>query len=831
MAWRDSRHSRRRLLLYLSSTVMGVAALVSIRSFGEDLLRTVDDQAKELLGADLALRTSRPYSAEAEQLFAGLGGDQARQTSLTSMAFFPRSQGTRLVTVRALSGSFPFYGKLETVPPEAFLSYQDRGEALVDETLMLQFGAQVGDEVRIGEAAFRIAGRLLTIPGESAAAADFSPKVYIPGSRLPETGLIQYGSRVRYSIYFRLPDGTDPEALVKDLEPQLKAMDLRADTVAERKTEYRRELGNLTRYLGLIGFVAVILGGIGVASSIHLHIRLRRDTVAVLRCIGVPPARAVAVYVVQAVAMGLVGALAGVVTGLVLQRLVPLALSGLLPFAVDSTVSLRAILEGLGIGLFSSLLFASIPLARVRKISPLVALRADYEPARLHRDGLIWLLGGLVLLGMLLFAMAYSATWLIGLGFFGGVVVVFCALYGVARAIMAIARRSLRAAWRYEWRQGLANLYRPHNQTAVLLLAVGLGTFFIATIYLTQESLLRQVTLLGSEDRPNLVLFDIQPEQLDGVHGLLTGEGLEVRQSVPVVTMRLQRIKGEDVRAIVDEERPGRSRWAMVREYRSTYRSHLNDAERVVRGEFGSAVDGLPGVSLDAGIAAELEVEVGDRLTFDVQGVPIEVAVSSIREVEWRNFQPGFFVVFPPGVLEDAPQFHVIVTRTDSREVSASLQRKLAWEYPNVSSIDLTLVLTTVDAILQRLSFVIRFMGLFSIVTGILVMTAAIVSGRFQRLRESVLLRTLGALRSQVYRILFLEHLFLGVFAATTGLVLALIAGWAVTVFVFDGDFVPDPLVIILALLLVTALTVAVGLLNSRGVLSRPPLQVLRGEE
>jgi putative ABC transport system permease protein len=831
MAWRDSRHSRRRLLLYLSSTVMGVAALVSVRSFGEDLLRTVEDQAKELLGADLALRSGTPFQPEAEELFKELGGDQVRQTTLTSMAFFPGPQGARLVTVRALSGPFPFYGTLETLPAEAAGAYLDGPLALVDHTLLLQFGVEVGEEVRLGDASFRIAGRLLAIPGESAAAAEFAPKIYIPAEYLPQTGLIQPGSRVRYSIYFRFPAGRDVEALVKTLEPRFKSLDLRWDTVEERKTEYRRELGNLARFLSLIGFVAVILGGIGVASSIHLHIRLRRDTVAVLRCIGVHPAEALAVYVVQAACMGLLGALAGVGVGLILQRLVPAVLAGLLPFDVEVGLSLRAAIEGLAIGLFSSLLFASIPLARVRRISPLVALRADYEAARLHRDGFVLALGFLLLAGLAVFALTYASTWQIGLGFFGGVVVVFSALYGVARGIMALARRLPRAGWRYEWRQGLANLYRPHNQTAVVLLAVGLGTFFVVTVYLTQEGLLREVSVLGSEDRPNLVLFDIQPEQLDGVKALLGEAGLPIRQSVPVVTMRLQRINDQDTRALADRDEPGRSRWALVREYRSTYRDELTDAETLIKGTLQPRPGGLPPVSLEAGIAEELQVDVGDRLTFDVQGVPLEVEVGSLREVEWRNFQPNFFVVFPPGLLEDAPQFHVIVTRTESREAVASLQRRLAWDYPNVSSIDLTQVLATVDSILSRLSFVIRFMGLFSIVTGVLVMTAAIVSGRFQRLRESVLLRTLGALRLQVYRILSLEHLFLGLFSALTGLLLALVASWAVTTFVFDGEFMPDPAVVGVALVLVTGLTVAVGVFNSRGILSRPPLQVLRGDE
>jgi putative ABC transport system permease protein len=514
------------------------------------------------------------------------------------------------------------------------------------------------------------------------------------------------------------------------------------------------------------------------------------------------------------------------------QRLLPTVLGGFLPFDFDQTVSTRAVLEGFFVGLAAALLFTLIPLAPIRRISPLLTLRSDIEAAfRPRRDPLVWLLTGVVLAALLAFSLWSSTTWVIGLGFFGGLVVVFGLLFGVAKAIMALTRRFFPAHWRYELRQGLANLFRPHNQTVVLILAVGLGTFFITTLYLTQTSLLQEVATVGSGTRPNLVLFDIQSDQVDGVVRLLDENHLEVQDQVPVVTMRLSAINGTPVEQLREEPEWHRRRWALTREYRCTYRDHLTDSETLVEGAF----PGPPGagiqVSLEKRIADDLKVAVGDQLVFDVQGVPVEVEVGSIRSVEWRTFQPNFFVVFPPGVLEDAPQFHVIVTRTQDKAQSARFQRVLVRDFPNVSAIDLSLVLETIDSVLDRLSFVIRFMAFFSVATGFLVMIAAIVSGRYQRMRESVLLRTLGASSRQLRTIFLVEYFFLGLFSATTGVLLSLVASWAIATFVFKTAFIPAPTVILGAFLVVTVITILVGLSNSRGIFNHPPLEVLRSED
>ena len=390
--------------------------------------------------------------------------------------------------------------------------------------------------------------------------------------------------------------------------------------------------------------------------------------------------------------------------------------------------------------------------------------------------------------------------------------------------------------WSYPWRQGLANLYRPQNQTAVLMLALGLGTFLIMTLFLAQRTLLEEVQIAGDgEQQPNIILFDIQPEQMDGVADIVADEGLPVLERVPIITMDLEAVQGQtidEIRAASDQNLS----WAHTREYRTTYRSELSDSERIVEGEFVGSIDYDPWaegrpvpVSIEADIKEDLGVALGDTLTFDVQGVSIETTVSSVREVDWRRVQTNFFLVFPEGVLEEAPQMNVLLSR-GSEEASAAVQSAVVQEYPNVSAVDLSLVLSTVDRLFSNVAFVVQVMALFSIIVGLLVLIGAVAISRYQRIEESVLLKTLGAARGTVMKIMTIEYLFLGLFAALTGLVLAVAANWGLSYFVFDGPFVWAPGALIAALVIVSVLTVVTGWLNSRDIYDRPPLAVLREE-
>jgi putative ABC transport system permease protein len=834
MAWRDTRASRRRLVLFSLSIVLGVAALVAIGSFRDNLRRAVENQSKGLLGADLAVTSRQKLPDEARAYLAGLGGESSRETAFSSMIVFPTRGGqTRIVQVRALEGGFPFYGEVATAPAGAFAQLRAGDHAILEDTLLAQFGVKLGDPVRIGEATFTVAGALQKIPGESPAVAMLSPRVYIPLRAVEQTHLVQAGSLVRYRTYFKFPPSLDVEALVRDLRERFRGLQLGLDTVEHRKRDLGRALENVHSFLSLVGFIALFLGAIGVASAIHVYIQQKVATIAMLRCLGSTARRSFAIYLVQGLGLGLLGAGLGAGLGVAAQLALPALFRSFLPFEADVFVSGRAVAGGMAAGLVICLLFTLLPLLSIRRVSPLLALRSGFGEEPPVRDPLRWALYALIGAAVLGFAVWQTDRWQRGVGFALALAAGFGVLTGVARLLAWAARRWCPRRLPYVWRQGLANLYRPNNRTVLLLVSLGLGTFLVLTLYLARESLLREFRGSTGDDRPNLLFFDIQDDQLAGLEALVRTAGAPERQEAPIVTMRVSALKGRPVDEVLRDRALRIPAWTLRHEYRSTYRGHLTDTERITAGSFVGRV--APGtevvpVSLEEGLAKEMQVQLGDEITFDVQGVPVRTRVASLRAVEWQRLQPNFFVVFPEGVLEPAPKFHVLAVRARSSAHSAAVQQAVVRAYPNVSAIDLGLVLQTFDGIFAKVSLVVRFMAMFVAVTGIIVLAGAVLTGRFQRVRENVLLRTLGATRRQVQRIMLVEYSVLGVLAAVTGSVLAVGANWLLMRFVFETHFVAPPLLLLAAVAAVTAVTLTTGLLSSRGACDHPPLEVLRQE-
>jgi putative ABC transport system permease protein len=834
MAWRDSRASRRRLVLASLSIVLGIAALVAIGSFNDNLRQAIDDQAKTLLGADLEVQSRVELTEEAQDFLDGLGGAQAWEVMISTMIVFPQADGaTRLVSLRALEGDFPFYGTFRTWPTEAPQRLRQGGPvAILEQTLMAQFGVRVGDPVVLGTQTFTVIGTLEQIPGESAAVATFSPRVYIPRSELETTDLIGPGSLVRYKTYFRFHDTRDVEALVEELRGRFGELRLGFDTVERRKRDLGQSLRNVYAFLSLVGFVALFLGAIGVASAIHVHVRQKIATVAILRCVGASARQAFGVYLVQGLSLGLLGALLGAVLGVGVQLALPHLVGRVLPFDVDFFISVPAVVQGVSSGLIIGGLFTLLPLLAVRRVSPLVAIRAQVQSSA-RPDPLRWALYGAILVAVTGFALWQAPRWQVGLGFVGMLLVSFGALAALAKAVAWAARRFMPRRAPYVWRQGIANLHRPNNRTVLLLLALGLGTFLVVTLSLARATLTAQIEGTGGGERPNLLFFDIQDDQLEPLQEILAREGAPIRAQAPIVTMRLSMLEGEPVSDLLRQGDHPIPAWTLRREYRSTYRETLTGTEKLVAGEFIGRVEPdveVVPVSLEVGIAGDLRLEVGDELEFDVQGLPVRARVASLREVEWRRLEPNFFVVFPAGVLEPAPKFFVAATRAETPEHSARLQREVVRVLPNVSAIDLAVILETLDRIFSRVEFVIQFMALFTVVTGVIVLAGAVLSGRFQRLREVVLLRTLGATQRQLVRIQLVEYALLGLLAALVGCGLAVVANALLARFVFETRAVVPVAVLVLATAGVTGITLLTGLLANRGVTRHPPLEVLRQE-
>ncbi|HWP60654.1 MAG TPA: FtsX-like permease family protein [Candidatus Acidoferrales bacterium] len=832
MAWRDARSARKKLLLAVLPVALGVGSLVAISSYVKSIEGSLQQQSKVLLGADLAIESRQPFSAEALELIAAIPGEGARQTSFLSMIYFPKNGAAQLAQVRALEGNFPFYGTLETDPPEAARAFHGGAYALVDESLSLQHDAGVGDTVTIGRSSFRIAGRLKKIPGESLAATLIGPRVYIPMRYLEQTHLLKKGSLVRYRAYFRLNPDVDPDRLVQKLTPELRRLRLETDTVSRRKAMIGRAFENLSRFLNLVGFGTVLLAGLGVASAIYVYARDKIGATAILRCVGARANHAFSVYALQAAAVGTLGAAVGVLLGIALQGLLPRAFRDFIPAGVTVPFSLSGAGVGFGTGLAFALLFCFLPLCSLRRVSPLLSLRASFERLPGQRDPLLRSLYAALTLAAVLFARAQMDRWLHALIFTAALAGALALLLAVARALALLLKRLVAPSWSYPWRQGLANLYRPKNQTTVLVLSIGVVTALVVTAYLSRTMLLQEIAQRSAENEPNVVLFDVQTDQAAGLAELIRSFGLRLYQDVPVVSMRLAAVKGVEVAKLRADPKSKIPPWALRREYRSTYRDRLIDSETLVAGSWQGSATGSTDVpvSVEKEIADALGVTIGDELTFDVDGVLVSARVASLREVDWQRVQPNFFVVFPRGVLEEAPQFRVFVTRVDSNEASARLQRAVVRAYPNVSVIDIRLILATVESVLQKVAFALSTISLFLIATAALVLAGAIASGYSERLREAVLLRTLGASRRQMIAIYLAEYLCVGFCGAASGIILGFLASWGLSYYFFASLPLPPLGPVALVLLTVVATTVAAGIAGSLGIFKRPPLEALRAE-
>ena len=836
MAWRDTRASRRRLLLFSLAIVLGVAALVSVGSLRDNLRLAIEEQTKSLLGADLTVNSRSKFPADVEAFFSKIGEERASEISFNSMLILPAAGGpTRLVQVRAIEGNFPFYGDFDTAPANAREALRNGLNAVLEESLMIQFNLKPGDKVRLGTAEYTVAGGLRAIPGESTAVATMAPRVFVPLSTVGGTGLLQPGSLARHRMYFKFPPAFDVQVLERSLRERFREHRLGYDTVEERKRELGQSINNVNSFLSLVGFASLFLGAIGVASAIHAHVRQKIPTVAILRCLGASARTSFSIYLVQGIGLGLLGAGLGALLGLAVQLALPGLLRDFLPFSLELSVSWAALARGVGAGLVISVLFALLPLLEVRRVSPLLTIRSAYAVTPgAGRDWLQVVVFGIIIVMVFVFAVWQTGRWQWGVGFGMVLLAGFGVLAGLAKGLTWLARRFPLRRLPYAWRQGVANLHRPNNRTLLLLVSLGMGTFLMMTLYLSRDTLLSQLRVVGGGDRPNLMLFDIQDDQVEPLKKLLAASGAPVRQHAPIITMRIASIKGRAVADILKAKDSGVPAWTLRREYRSTYRDGITDTEKVTAGEFTGRVaadSAIVPVSVEEKLAADLQVGLGDEIIFDVQGVPVKARVSSLRQVDWRRMQPNFFLVFPEGALEAAPKFHIMALRAADATQSARVQQAVVRDHPNVSAIDLALIIQTIDKVYAKASVVVEFLALFTVVTGGIVLAGAVLIGRSQRVRESVLLRTLGATKAQVNRIMFAEYLALGTLGAAVGAVLAVGANWALAYFMFKVTWTaPSVTVLLGGWAAVSLMTVTTGLLSNRGICDHPPLAVLREE-
>jgi putative ABC transport system permease protein len=828
LAWRETRGAGRHFTYLIACITLGVGALVAVGSFASSLERTVGRSARALMGGDVEIRSTQPLSPAGQAVVAEMARGGVEVLRVQEMVAMSAAAGGRsqIVELKTVASGYPFYGELVTEPAAPLGSLVGKGRALVHPSLLQKLGASVGDHMKIGEADFVISGVIRQEPDRSVGVFSLGPRVMIAPEDLAGTKLVRPGSRVRHRVLFRVPAGTSAETFKDALAARLPDTNVRVTTYAQAQPGVRRFWNQLTVYLGLTGLVALMVGGIGVATSVRAFVRGKLDTIAVLKCLGAGWRQVLAAYLLQTVLLGLGGSLLGAALGTAVQLALVPVLSPLLPIPLEASMSLRSVLAGLGMGTGLTLLFALWPLLDVRRVPPALILRRDVEARLPGRRP--WLVGLPIVAGLAALAFWQAGSFKVGGLFVGGLAGALALLGLTARLVIAFAQRLPRLR-SLAWRQAVANVHRPGSHAGVVLVSLGVAVMLIVAVALLEQSLRAELADRGPERSPAFFFIDIQRDQVAPFTRLVTDLAGHAPELTPVVRSRLAAVNGASV---ADDPRQKQEEvWYLSREYVLTWGAEPPAHNVVIAGRWWTADEarGEALISVEEDIAKNLGVTIGGTLGFDIQGVAVQARVVNIRHVDWQTFNTNFFVIFSQGALDGAPSTWIATARAAPADES-SVQSAVTAAFPNLTAIPVREVLERIAGVLDQIALAIRLLAGVSIATGLIVTAGALGVSRHQRLYQSVILKTLGATRGFVARVFALEYAILGVAAGLCGSLLAAALAWSVGHWALDIGWAGSPLTIAGGVAGAALLAIGVGFLGTFRLLGRKPLGVLRGE-
>jgi putative ABC transport system permease protein len=748
------------------------------------------------------------------------------------MARDPARGESLLVELKVVDARYPLYGELRTAPAGAMAALGGGDSALVQRELLDRLGARVGDRIAVGDALLTIAGVVEREPDRSASLISLGPRVMIGAGAVQATGLVRFGSRVRYRTLVRLPETVAPKEAREELARALADPGVRVSSFDEAQPGLRRFFSQLTTYLGLVGLASLLVGGIGVASSVSTFLRRQLSTIAILKALGAPSRTLVATYTVQTMTLGLLGSVVGAALGILLQPLLIGLLSGMVPFALDAGPEPRTVARGILMGVLVSLLCALWPLLQVRGVRPSLLLRRDVDAA--PSPPRPWPAALPIALGLIGLCVWQAGSLKVGGIFLGASVAALGVLAALSWGLVVAARRLPRLPWP-SWRQGVSSLRRPGAQPARVIVALGAGVMLLVAVALLERNIGHQIDHEQRKEAPSFFFVDVQADQREAFARTVLAAGASPPTLVPIVRSRLAAIDGAPVtREMVDGNRDDAAQeraFYFTREYVLTYADAPPPGNAVTRGRWWTPEEaaGRALISVEDMAARRLGVDVGSRLTFDVQGVPIEAEITSLRKVDWQSMTMNFFVIFSPGALAGAPSTYVATARVPAAD-EARLQNAVVAAFPNVTAVPVRDILERVSAVLGEIALAVRLIAVFTVATGVVVMAGALAAGRYQRLYESVVLRTLGATRGAVARAFAVEYACLGMTAGVGGTLLAVVLAWIVVHFLLDAPWTFEPAAMMAGVALTVVMAVAIGFLATFRLLGQKPLPVLRRE-
>jgi putative ABC transport system permease protein len=856
IGWRDLKSAPGKFGFVVLSVAVGVAALVGVRGFSESFRQTLGAEAKSLMAGDLSARLFREPTKEEKAKIAaieksdGQGTGRIRTTWITetiSMASVPPDPAPLLVSLKAVDPTeYPYYGQAELEPAMSLQQALDGDSAVVAEEFLIRLNARVGQTLRLGGRDFRISAVLVQEPDRMTAGAGMGPRVMISQTALERTGLIAPGSRAGRKMLVKLPDSgapgisgkaavaIDPVAMRKQLEdalPDAQVMDFR-----EGNPALTQGLDNATAILSLICLVAMVLGAIGVAMAMHAHLEQRMDMLAILKAVGAGSGDLLRIFLLQTLGLGLAGGLLGVAAGVGVMMALPAVFGKLIPIHTALEFPWRSALAGLGTGLLTTLLFCLPPLLDVRAVRPVLVLRRLVEqgPEGLRGWFASWWARRLQLgISVVVVAALGGIAW--ALSDSGKVGTWFAVLFTIALVLLVLAAIALwtlrfvlnrvRLRLPSSLRHGLANLYRPGNQSAPVMAALGTGVMLILAVYLMQASLLRDLRETASPKLPNVFLVDMTTDEIAGVKDFFQHQAgvTQALDLLPVVMGRFVSINGQTLDQMKGQHFPRR----MLESAELSFADAPPEGDKVVQGKWWTD-GGAAEFAVGEGVAQRLHLGIGSAAELELGGTVRKLKVAAVYRADGQHIGARASFVLPSGQMKDQTATWYGGLHIDPKQVAA-MERALFVAYPSVSVINIADVLDRIESVVDQVTFVVRFLAGFSIFAGLMILASSIASTRFRRMREAVVLKTLGATRMRIVRTFSVEFSVLGLLAGSVGVVFAnlltrVLLDW------LKVDFHIEWGATLIALVGTAVLATATGWIASYRILGLRPLEVLREE-
>jgi putative ABC transport system permease protein len=844
IAGRDLRSAPGKFIFVVLSVAVGVAALVGVRGFSESFRSTLTREARSLMAGDLAARANRLPSATERQKVDALKSQGVRSTWVTetiSMASVPPDPVPILVSLKAVDpAEYPYYGKAELDPDMALASALTDNSVVVADELLIRLKAKVGDTLRLGGHNFRIAARLMQEPDRITAGVGNGPRVLISRRALDTTDLISPGSRATQRMLFELPATMQTAAQLAAMRKQIEAILPEAQVMdfREGNPALTEGLDRATAILSLICLVAMVLGAIGVAMSMHAHLEQRMDVLAILKAIGAGSGDLLRIFLLQTMGLGLAGAIIGVAAGAGVMLALPAVFGNLLPVHARLDFPWRSSLAGLATGLLTTLLFCLPPLLDVRKVRPILVLRKMVEEAEergfvafLRRWGqrkLQIVAAIIILIALTAIAAALSDSAQVGVWFGVCLAAILFVLLLLSAGFLRLLRwllKLVRLRLPQFLRQGLANLYRPGNQSSAVLAALGTGVMLILAVYLMQSQVLREIQETASPKLPNIFLVDITTDEVAGVTQFFHSQsGIQNQlELMPNVNGRFVSLNGVPLDNLKVEHFPKR----MLESASFSWSDVAPAGDKIRQGKWWTDANARE-IAIGEGTAQRIHVGVGSAVEIEVDGKSMPLKVAAIFRADEQHLFGRSNFLLPSGLLKDAPAVWYGGARVDSKQV-ASIERSLFAAFPTVTVINIADVLDRIEGVVNQITFVVRFLAGFSIFAGLMILASSIASTRFRRTREAVVLKTLGATRGRIIRIFSIEFSVLGLLAGAVGAVFANLLT-RILLRKLEAQWHFEWRATLIALIGTAILAAATGWLASYRILGLRPLEVLREE-